>query len=174
MDAQDSKPDPWVAWERLVLLFWRIYAVAYLALAVSILPPMLGKASQLSAITLIDMLIFTPIAVVGLWSAAYRHLSLPTNTWKMLLFVSVFWRALAVGNVILFNDLIGKVHAGLVFLNARMAPAAANGVMVLILAGGFILGSFAVVPPLVALYRNAYGDESLLKLMSPMRMRQTA
>jgi hypothetical protein len=155
-----------------VLLFWRIYAVAYLVLAVSILPPMLGRLPHLSPIDILDMLVFTPIAVVGLWSAAYRHLSLPINTWKMLLFISVFWRALFVGNIILFNDLVGKVHSGLVFLNGRMAPAAANGVMVAGLAVGFLLGSFVVVPPLIALYRNAYGDESLLKLMSPMRARQ--
>jgi hypothetical protein len=92
----------------------------------------------------------------------------------MLLFISVFWRALFVGNIILFNDLVGKVHSGLVFLNTRMQPAAANAVMVLGLAIGFVLGSIVVVPPLIALYRNAYGDESLLKLMSPMRARQTA
>lgn len=157
-----------------MLLFWRIYAVAYLALAVAILPHTLGRLPNLSPIDLIDMLIFTPIAVVGLWSAAYRHLSLPINTWKVLLFVSVFWRALFVGNLILFNDLVGKVHAGLVFLNTRMSPGAANATMVVGLAVGFVLSSFVVVPPLVALYRNAYGDESLLKLMSPMRARQTA
>jgi hypothetical protein len=157
-----------------VLLFWRIYAVAYLVFAVSILPPTLGRLPHLSPIDILDMLVFTPIAVVGLWSAAYRHLSLPINTWKMLLFISVFWRALFVGNIILFNDLVGKVHSGLVFLNGRMAPAAANGVMVAGLAVGFLVGSFLVVPPLIALYRNAYGDESLLKLMSPMRARQAA
>jgi hypothetical protein len=28
-----------------------------------------------------------------------------------------------------------------------------------------------VIPPLVALYRNAYGNESLLKLMSPAHLR---
>lgn len=157
-----------------MLLFWRIYAVAYLVLAIAILPQILAKATHLSPIDVIDILVFTPIAVVALWSAAYRHVSLPTNTWKMLLFISVFWRALSVGNVILFNDLVGKVHSGLVFLNGRMAPAAANSVMVAGLAVGFLLGSFVVVPPLIALYRNAYGDESLLKLMSPMRARQTA
>ena len=157
-----------------MLLFWRIYAVAYLVVAAAILPPTLGRFSHLSPIDLIDLLVFMPIAVVGLWSAAYRHLSLPTNTWKMLLFISVFWRALFVGNIILFNDLVGKVHSGLVFLNTRMQPAAANAVMVLGLAIGFLLGSIVVVPPLIALYRNAYGDESLLKLMSPMRARQTA
>ncbi|HZZ33914.1 MAG TPA: hypothetical protein VFE10_18165 [Phenylobacterium sp.] len=155
-------------------MFWRIYAVAYLVFAVSILPPTLGRLPHLSPIDILDMLVFTPIAVVGLWSAAYRHLSLPINTWKMLLFISVFWRALFVGNIILFNDLVGKVHSGLVFLNGRMAPAAANGVMVAGLAVGFLVGSFLVVPPLIALYRNAYGDESLLKLMSPMRARQAA
>ena len=58
--------------ELLVLLFLRIYAVVYLVLFVEglALAPMRGMPSL---VQIIDMIFFTPVAVAGLWSAAYRH-----------------------------------------------------------------------------------------------------
>ena len=75
-------------------MFWKVYAVIYLVLIAVGLPPALNRLPHMSPIDAIDMLMFTPIALIGLWSAAFRHISLPTNTWKILLFGSVFWRAM--------------------------------------------------------------------------------
>ena len=61
---------------------WRIYAVVYLVLFVVGLGPALRDVSHLSPINLIDMAVFMPVAVIGLWSAAYRHINLPKNGWK--------------------------------------------------------------------------------------------
>jgi hypothetical protein len=155
-------------------MFWKVYAVFYLVLIVLGLPPALNRLPHISPIDLVDMVVFTPVALAGLWSVAFRHISLPTNTWKVLLFVSVFWRAIAVGNAILFGDIVPRLQTGLSAYSARMDPAAAH----LMLYGGlgvaFLAGTFLTLPPLIALYRNAYGNESLLRLMySPMRSRQT-
>ena len=75
-----------------MLLFLRIYAVVYLVLFVECLILTASRGAQPSLIQLIDMIVFTPVAVVGLWSAAYRHLSLPKHGWKILLF-AIDWEA---------------------------------------------------------------------------------
>jgi hypothetical protein len=148
-------------------MFWKIYAVLYMALIVLGLPTAIHRLPQMSAIDLVDMAIFTPVAVAGLWSVAFRHISLPKNTWKVLLFVSVFWRAIAIGNAILFGDVVPKFQTMLAAISHKMSPALANAVLIGGMAVAFVGAAFLMLPPLIALYRNAYGDESLLKLMSP-------
>lgn len=148
---------------------WRIYAVVYLVMFAVGVPQTLRQAPNLSVISLIDMAIFMPIAVVGLWSAAYRHINLPKNGWKVLLFASVFWRPITIGNALMFDNAIPKYLAKVSAFSAGFGADAGNAVMLAALAGGCLGGSLAIIPPLVALYRNAYGDESLLKLMSPGR-----
>jgi hypothetical protein len=128
-------------------------------MAISHLPSM-------SPIDLVDLFVFTPIAVAGLWSAAFRHIRLPKNTWKVLLFVSVFWRAIAIGNALLFSNVVAKFQGGLAGFG-RMPPQTAHLILYGAMAVGFVVGTFLTLPPLIALYRNAYGNESLLKLMSP-------
>ena len=157
-------------------LVWRIYAVVYLVLFVAGLNPALHDMGHLSPINLIDMIIFMPIAVLGLWSSAYRHINLPKNGWKILLFISVFWRPITIGNALLFENAVPKYLSGVGTFTAGMHGDAATAVMLLALAGACLGGSLMIIPPLVALYRNAYGDESLLKLMSPGRVtsQQTA
>ncbi|MBS0360604.1 MAG: hypothetical protein JSR98_04430 [Proteobacteria bacterium] len=157
-------------------LVWRIYAVVYLVLFVAGLNPALHDVAHLSPINWIDMIIFMPIAVFGLWSSAYRHINLPKNGWKILLFISVFWRPITIGNALLFENAVPKYLGSVGTFTAGMRGDAATAVMLLALAGACLGGSLLVIPPLVALYRNAYGDESLLKLMSPGRVspQQTA
>jgi hypothetical protein len=155
----------------LVQLFLRIYAVVYLVLFVESLIFAVAHGMQPSTIQMIDMLFFTPVAVVALWSAAYRHLNLPKNTWKILLFASVFWRPLAVGSAVLTGGAIQKFQAFVGKWTADMTPDNALAVTLMATAGACFLGSLVILPPLVALYRNAYGDESLLKLMSPAHLR---
>ena len=150
-------------------LVWRIYAVVYLVLFVVGLPPALRDVSHLSPINMIDMIIFMPIAVFGLWSSAYRHINLPKNGWKALLFASVFWRPITIGNALLFEGAVPKYLGKVGAFTAGMNADAGSAVMLLALAGACLGGSLMVIPPLVSLYRNAYGDESLLKLMSPGR-----
>ena len=150
-----------------MLLFLRIYAVVYLVLFLESLMFATGRATQPSIIQLIDMIFFTPVAVIGLWSAAYRHLNLPKHTWKILLFASVFWRPLAIGNAVLFGNTIPKFQAFMGGVTAKMSSENALAVILLATVGVCLLGSLVIIPPLIALYRNAYGDESLLKLMSP-------
>lgn len=155
-------------------MFWKLYAVIYLVLIVVGLPPALNRLPHMSPIDAIDMLLFMPIAMMGLWSAAFRHISLPTNTWKILLFGSVFWRAIAVGNTILFGDVVPKFESAVVALNSKVADSS-TGTMTLAAMGlAFLVATFLTLPPLIALYRNAYGDESLLRLMSPTRLRTAA
>jgi hypothetical protein len=148
-------------------MFWKAYAVLYLALIVLGLPATLNRLPHISPVDLVDIAVFMPVAVAALWSVAFRHISLPKNTWKVLLFVSVFWRAIAVGNAILFGDQVTKFQAALVALSAKMGPGASNAIVYGGLAVAFVVGTFLTLPPLIALYRNAYGVESLLKLMSP-------
>ena len=152
-----------------MLLFLRIYAVVYLVLYIESLIFGLTQGGQLTIIQMIDMLFFTPVAVLSLWSAGYRHLNLPKNTWKILLFASVFWRPLAVGNAVLFGSAIPKFQAFMSTITAKMSSQDALAVSLMAIAGVCFAGSVVILPPLVALYRNAYGDESLLKLMSPFR-----
>jgi len=156
-------------------MFWKVYAVFYLVLVVVGLPPALGHLPHVPPIELIDTAIFAPIAVAGLWSAAYRHISLPKNAWKALLFVSVFWRAIAVGNALLFDEAIPKFRSTISVVGAKAGIAGSSAFVLTAMTVAFFLACFLTLPPLVALYRNAYGDESLLKLMSPgpMRSRQT-
>lgn len=157
-------------------LVWRIYAVVYLVFFVVGLNPAVHDMTHLSPINVIDMVVFMPVAVFGLWSSAYRHINLPKNGWKVLLFASVFWRPITIGNALMFESAIPKFLGQIGAYTAHMDAGPANAVMLLSLAGACLLGSLAVIPPLVALYRNAYGDESLLKLMSPGRIspQQTA
>lgn len=155
-------------------MFWKIYAVIYLVLIVVGLPPALNRLPQMSPIDAIDMFMFTPIALVGLWSASFRHISLPTNTWKILLFGSVFWRAIAVGNAILFGDVVPKFETAVAAASAKVASNASSTVTLAAMGVAFAVATFLTLPPLIALYRNAYGDESLLRLMSPTRMRTAA
>lgn len=152
-------------------LFLRIYAVVYLVVFVESLLLTAAHGLQVTMIQIIDMIFFTPVAVIGLWSAAYRHLSLPKHTWKILLFASVFWRPLAVGSTVLTGGAIPKFQAFLGKLTASMTADNALAVTLAATAGVCFLGSLVVLPPLIALYRNAYGDESLLKLMSPAHLR---
>lgn len=155
-------------------MFWKVYAVFYLVLIVLGLPPALNRMPHISPIDLFDMIVFTPVALAGLWSVAFRHISLPTNSWKVLLFVSVFWRAIAVGNAILFGDIVPRLQAGLTAYASRMDPAYGPVMLYGGLALAFVAGTFLTLPPLIALYRNAYGNENLLRLIySPMRSRQT-
>ncbi len=155
-------------------MFWKVYAVFYLVLIVLGLPPALNRLPHIPPIDLVDMVVFTPLALAGLWSVAFRHISLPTNSWKVLLFVSVFWRAIAVGNAILFGDIVPKLQTGLAAYASRMDPVYAPFMLYGGLVVAFLAGTFLTLPPLIALYRNAYGNESLLRLMySPMRSRQT-
>ncbi|HEY0438243.1 MAG TPA: hypothetical protein VGC92_16495 [Phenylobacterium sp.] len=155
-----------------MLLFLRIYAVIYLVAFVEALAfaPARGMPS---IVQLIDLIFFTPVAVVGLWSAAYRHLALPKHGWKVLLFASVFWRPFAVGNAVLSGDAIPRFRAFLGGLTAKMSGDVALLTTLAATAGLCFLGSLVILPPLIALYRNAYGDESLLKLMSPRGPRVT-
>ena len=157
-----------------MLLFLRIYAVVYLVLFIESLLFGLTQGGQLTIIQLIDMMFFTPVAVLSLWSAGYRHLNLPRNTWKILLFASVFWRPLAVGNAVLFGTAIPKFQAFMAGITAKMSSQDALAVDLFAIAGVCFAGSMVILPPLIALYRNAYGDESLLKLVSPFRTAQVA
>jgi hypothetical protein len=155
-------------------MFWKVYAVFYLVLIVLGLPPTLNRLPHISPIDAIDMLIFTPVALAGLWSVAFRHISLPNNSWKVLLFVSVFWRAIAVGNTILFSDIVPRLQTGLSAYATHVDPVYTP----LVLYGGllvaFTIGAFVTLTPLMALYRNAYGNENLLRLIySPIRGRQS-
>jgi len=155
-------------------MFWKVYAVFYLVLIVLGLPPALNRWPHIAPIDAVDMFFFTPLALASLWSVAFRHISLPNNTWKILLFVAVFWRAIVVGNTLLFGDLVPHLQTS---LNAYAVGLPA-GFQPVILYGGlalaFLAGGFMTLPPLAALYRNAYGNESLLRLMySPIRSRQT-
>jgi hypothetical protein len=156
--------------------FLRIYAVIFLVLYVTGLPGMLSRIQHVPVINLIDMAIFSPIAIVGLWSAAYRHINLPKTSWKALLFVSVFWRPITLGNAVLFEDAIPKFLGRVGAFSSGLNSGAADAVMLAAVAGACMVQSLLILTPLVALYRNAYGDESLLKLMSPSRItsRQTA
>ena len=155
-------------------MFWKVYAVFYLVLIVLGLPPALNRLPHISPIDLVDMIVFTPVALAGLWSVAFRHISLPTNSWKVLLFVSVFWRAIAVGNAILFGDIVPRLQMGLAGYASRMDPAYGPVMLYGGLALAFAAGTFLTLPPLIALYRNAYGNENLLRLIySPIRSRQT-
>src|SRR5258705_12929681 len=97
--------------ELLVLLFLRIYAVVYLVLFIEGLALVASRGTLPSLVQLIDMVFFTPVAVIGLWSAAYRHLSLPKHGWRVLLFASVFWRPFAIGNAVLSGDALPKFRA---------------------------------------------------------------
>jgi hypothetical protein len=155
-----------------VQLFLRIYSVVYLVLFLEglALAPLRGMPSM---VQLIDMVFFSPVAVIGLWSAAYRHLALPKHGWKILLFASVFWRPFAIGNAVLSGDAIPRFRALLTGMTANMSGDAALLVTLAATAGVCLVGSLVILPPLVALYRNAYGDESLLKLMSPRGPRVT-
>jgi hypothetical protein len=155
-------------------LFLRIYAVVYLVLYIESLIMGLAGGSQLTIIQLVDMLFFTPVAVLSLWSAGYRHLNLPKNTWKILLFASVFWRPLAVGNAVLFGTAIPKFQSVMAGITAKMSAQDALAVTLMAVAAVCFAGSVVILPPIIALYRNAYGDESLLKLMSPFRPAQVS
>jgi hypothetical protein len=155
----------------LVQLFLRVYAVVYLVLYAESLVLAAHRVGHLSGIEVVDLLFFTPVAVLALWSAAYRHVRLPRNTWKILLFGSVFWRPLAIGAGVLSGDAIPKFQQFLGHVTATTSPDNALAITLLATATACLLGSLLVVPPLVALYRNAYGDESLLKLMSPAHIR---
>lgn len=157
-----------------MLLFLRIYAVVYLVLYIESLIFGLGRGSQLTIIQIVDMMFFTPVAVLSLWSAGYRHLNLPKNTWKILLFASVFWRPLAIGNAVLFGSTIPKFQAVMAGITAKMSGQDALAVTLMAIAAVCFTGSVVILPPLIALYRNAYGDESLLKLVSPFRTQQVA
>ena len=150
-----------------MLLFLRIYAVIYLVLFIEGLAFAATNPGHRSMIGLIDMVFFAPVAVIGLWSAGYRHISLPKHGWKILLFASVFWRPIAVGNAVLTGDAIPKFRTFVSGLTANMQSDSALAVTLLCTAGVCLLGSLLILPPLIALYRNAFGDESLLKLMSP-------
>jgi hypothetical protein len=154
----------------LVQLFLRIYAVVYLVLYLEGLAFATARAAP-TPIQLVDMLFFTPVAVIGLWSAAYRHLNLPKHGWKILLFASVFWRPFALGNAILSGDAIPKFQALVASFAGKVSGEGAIIMTLLVTVGLCFLGSLLILPPLVALYRNAYGDESLLRLMSPSSMR---
>ena len=103
-------------------MFWKIYAVIYLVIVAVGLPPVLSHVTDIPPIEIIDMVVFAPISVAALWSAAYRHISLPKFGWHVLLFGSVFWRAIAVGNALMFGDRISKFHAILHALSTRMNP----------------------------------------------------
>lgn len=170
-DGKSNAPDRGSEGSVFVQLFLRIYAVVYLVLFVESLIFAAAHGMQPTIIQMIDMLVFTPVAVVGLWSAAYRHLSLPKHTWKVLLFASVFWRPLAIGSAVLTGGAIPKFQGFVGKLTADMSADNALVVTLAATAGVCLLGSLVVIPPLLALYRNAYGDESLLKLMSPAHLR---
>src|SRR5258708_31050737 len=105
---------------------------------------------------LVDMFVFAPVALAGIWSAAFRHISLPTNSWKVLLFVSVFWRAIAVGNAILFGDIVPRLQAGLSAYAARMDPAYGPVMLYGGLAGAFAAGPLPALPPPIPPYPNAH------------------
>ena len=151
-------------------LFLRIYAVVYLLLYAQGLFLGATHLSQQSVVQIADLIFFMPVAVVGLFSAAYRHLNLPRNSWKLLLFVSVFWRPLALGSALLSGDAIPKFQQTVGKLTLGMSADNALAITLLCTAGICLAGSLLVVPPLIGLYRNAYGDESLLKLMSPSQI----
>jgi hypothetical protein len=155
-------------------MFWKVYAVVYLALIVLGLPTALHRLPMMSPIDMVDMAIFTPIAVAGLWSVAFRHISLPKNAWKILLFVSVFWRAIAIGNAILFGDVVPKFQMSLGSATGKLPAQTAHLVLYGAMGLAFVMAAFLTLPPLIALYRNAYGDESLLKLMSPSSLAPSA
>ena len=154
-----------------VQLFLRIYAVVYLVIYLEGLAFATVRSPAPSLVQLIDMLFFTPVAVIGLWSAAYRHLNLPKHGWKMLLFASVFWRPFALGNAVLSGDAIPKFQVLITGVTGKLSGDAAMIATLLVTVGLCFMGSLLVLPPLVALYRNAYGDESLLRLMSPSSYR---
>src|SRR5476651_1466905 len=135
-------------------MFWKVYAVFYLVLIVLGLPPALNRLPHMSPIDLVDMIVFTPVALAGLWSVAFRHISLPTNTWKVLLFVSVFWRAIAVGNAILFGDIVPKFEGAVAALSSKVATNASGTVTLAAMGVAFVLATFLTLPPLIALYRN--------------------
>jgi hypothetical protein len=148
-------------------MFWKIYAVVYLVFVAVGLPPTMSRLPHISPIELIDAVVFAPVAVAGLWSHAYRHISLPKNTWKVLLFMSVFWRAISLGNTLLFGDGVTKFGKTLSAYSVKMNAVSAVSFYYFGIAIAALLAGLFIVPPIVALYRNAYGNESLLQLMSP-------
>jgi hypothetical protein len=148
-------------------MFWKIYAVVYLVLVAVGLPSTISHLPRISPIELIDAVVFAPVAVAGLWSHAYRHISLPKNAWKVLLFVSVFWRAISLGNTFLFGDGVTRFGKTLSTYTAKMSAVSAVSFYYSGMAIAALLAGLFIVPPIVALYRNAYGNESLLQLMSP-------
>jgi hypothetical protein len=154
-----------------VQLFLRIYAIAYLLLFVESVLFTGLRGIQPSIIDMIDMMVFTPVAVLALWSAAFRHINLPGKSWKILLFASVFWRPLAVGYSVLSGDAVSRFQRFMGGVTVGMSADNALAVTLLAMVGLCLAGSMVVIPPLVALYRNAYGNESLLKLMSPAHLR---
>ena len=101
----------------------------------------------------------TPVAVVGLWSAAYRHLALPKHGWRILLFASVFWRPFAIGNAVLSGNAPGVIHTDLAACNAyKAAPERAAAVRcptVLVLGDGDLMTPAAKAKPLVAAIAGA-------------------
>jgi hypothetical protein len=148
-------------------MFWKIYAVLYLVLVAVGLPTVLGRLDEIPLIEQIDLLVLAPVAVLGLWSKGYRHIKLPKNGWKLLLFASVFWRAITLGNAFMFGDVIGKLHSSVVAMAAQSHAGATPGMVTYAMSAAVGVAVFLAFPPLVALYRNAYGNESLLQLMSP-------
>jgi hypothetical protein len=148
-------------------MFWKIYAVLYLVLVAAGLPAVLGRLDEIPLIEQIDLLVLAPIAVLALWSKGYRHIKLPKNGWKLLLFASVFWRAITLGNAFLFGDVVTALHARMASLASQTSAGATPGMVAYGMAATVGAALFLTFPPLVALYRNAYGNESLLQLMSP-------
>ncbi|HEY2359256.1 MAG TPA: hypothetical protein VGH86_17530 [Phenylobacterium sp.] len=148
-------------------MFWKVYAVFYLVLVAVGLPQVIGRLDQIPIIEQIDLLVLAPVAVLALWSKAFRHISLPKNGWKFFLFGSVFWRAITLGNAFLFGDVIATLHARMASLASQTSAGATPGMVAYGMAATVGAALFLTFPPLVALYRNAYGHESLLQLMSP-------
>jgi hypothetical protein len=168
-----SPSEYWVGKETRAV-FWKIYAVFYLVIVALGMSSALGQLAHAAPIDLIDAVVVGPIGVAALWSAYYRHISLPKHSWKVLLFAAVFWRAIAAGNTLLFGDTVSKFQAQLNGVTANMPAGPAYAVVAIAWAAAGIMALFVTYPPLVAFYRNAYGYESLLQLMSPSPKRSTA
>jgi hypothetical protein len=147
-------------------MFWKAYFSLYCALAAFSLMGAGLRPASFTPADWFDLAVFTPVALSALGAQAFDKWVLPTTAWRVLLFGSVFWKAIALGIS------IPKVIARGVELNARMGLVTAE----LAIALGIVTAIFLAGPPLVALYLRGYpdGDLALMRLPGSKRRRQAA
>jgi len=140
-------------------LWWKVYFGIFAVLAAV---GAMGAALRPTALTLvdwIDLLAYTPVAILALAAQAFGRSVLPESLWKVLLFASVFWKSIDVGVS------APKVAAQAVDLNTRMGVGIAEvSILVAIITAGFVSG-----PALFALYCKGYPDGDRARIRLPAR-----